>query len=119
MAVQVTIRYGDEEGHQRAEQEVLTPLRRTTTSCVAMSSNRRRARTPHTVGTLADTTSLHVALAVVPIVLVLAAARFTLVVRLLTRANGGVSRPNLDRAPRMSSVSALGDHPKGILLRNC
>ena len=38
MAMHVTIGCGDGGGYQRTEQEVLTPLRRTTTSCVAMSS---------------------------------------------------------------------------------
>jgi hypothetical protein len=45
--MQVTIGYGDEGGHQRTEQEVLTPLRRTTTSCVAMSSGAVVLAPPH------------------------------------------------------------------------
>ena len=84
MAMHVTIGYGDEGAYQRTEQEVLTPLRRTTTSCVAMSSIASCSH-PLTVGTLAETTSLQAALVVVPVMLVLAAARLTLVSRVRTR----------------------------------
>src|SRR5687768_13976739 len=94
----VTIECGDEGGYQRTE-EMLTPLRRTTTSCVVMSSIAVGPRTP-TVGTPADTTSLQAALVVVPVMLVFAAAGLTLVSRVLTQANGGVSGPNpLRRRP--------------------
>jgi hypothetical protein len=71
MAMHVTVGYGDEGGYQRTEQEVLKPLRRTTTSCVAMFSI-AVVLAPLTVGTLADTTWLQAALVVVPVMPVLA-----------------------------------------------
>jgi hypothetical protein len=46
---------------------------------------------PLTVGALADTTSLQAALVVVPVMLVLVGAGLTLVSRVLTRVNDGVS----------------------------
>jgi hypothetical protein len=70
-----------------------------------------------TVGTLADTTSLQAALVVVPVMIVLAAVRLTLVSRVLTRVNGDVlAGPPV--APR--GRPSRGDRvlPKGVGLRD-
>ena len=85
MAMLMTIGCGDEGGHQRTEQEVLTPLRRTGNSCVEI--------------------------VVVPVMLVPAAARRTLVSRVLTRANGGVLWPNVNREHRRTGHVPFGRRP--------
>jgi hypothetical protein len=92
MAMQVTIGYGDEGGYQRTEQEVLAPLRRTTTSCVAMSSIAVVLAPPHrrhaggydlAAGSVRRRPGHDRA----------GRGELTLVSRVLTRANGEVSWP--------------------------